>query len=328
MIRYLKTIFVLLLTISLFCRHTAAQPGGLSSKEQEAIVHKIADLIKTHYVSVEKGAAIAQHLVKTYQDGAFNKATDNRVFDSLMTTTLQAYSHDGHLFVRHDTAIVNNILAAEKDAATPEGEDLFYYGADAAKKNYGFQEIRILEGNIGYIKLSEINISGKSLPVLCAAMQLIANTTALIIDLRYNGGGGTDIGAVFESFFLPANTPLLEFKDRKGHVEVDKTVSWLQQQPYKQPLFIAVNKRTASAAEAFAYVLQAHKRAKVIGQPTAGAANWNTYYAVNPEIFVSISTAAPVLPGTDKTWEQKGIQPDYITLPGAELEQIHKLVHQ
>lgn len=150
----------------------------------------------------------------------------------------------------------------------------------------------------------------------------------MIIDLRHNGGGGTDIGAVFESFFLPANTPLLEFKDRKGHVEVDKTVSWLQQQPYKQPLFIAVNKRTASAAEAFAYVLQAHKRAKVIGQPTAGAANWNTYYAVNPEIFVSISTAAPVLPGTDKTWEQKGIQPDYITLPGAELEQIHKLVHQ
>lgn len=324
--RYLKAIGVLLLTVPLFCYYAAAQSGSLSLKDKEVIIHKIAALIKTHYVSVEKGAAIAQHLVKTYQAGGFNEATNHRAFDSLVTATLRAFSHDGHLFVRHDTTIVNNILAAQKEAATPEGEDLFYFGPDAAKKNYGFQEVKILEGNVGYIKLSEINISGKSLPVLCAAMQLVANTAALIIDLRNNGGGGSDIGAVFESFFLPGNTPLLEFKNREGHVVVDKTVSWLQQQSYKKPLFIAVNNKTASAAEAFTFVLQAHKRAKVIGQPTAGAANWNTYYAVNAEIFVSISTAAPVLPGTDKTWEQKGVQPDYITLPGEELEQINKLI--
>ncbi|MRG45536.1 hypothetical protein GFS24_10445 [Chitinophaga sp. SYP-B3965] len=287
------------------------------------IIEKTAALIKEHYVFEEKGAKIAAHLLAQNKAGAFRNATTPKVLDSMVTKTLREYSHDGHLFFSYDPETAANTGKKEEG----DSEDLFYYGPKAVENNYGFREVKILDGNIGYIKLSEINISEKSLPVLYAAMRFVANTKALIIDLQFNGGGGSSIGSVFESYFLPKNTPLLEFKSRTGGIEADKTVPWLTEEKYTKPVYIMVNNRTASAAEAFAYVLQAHKRAIVIGQTSAGAANMNTFYPVNDEYFVSISTAAPTLPGTDQSWEQKGIQPDHVTKPGEEIKFIKAQIH-
>lgn len=286
------------------------------------IIERTAQLIKEHYVFEEKGAKIAEHLLAQYKAGAFRKATTPRALDSMVTITLREYSHDGHLYFRYDPETAANSNKKEEEG----GEDIFYYGPKAVENNYGFREVKISDGNIGYIKLSEINISDKSLPLLYAAMRFVTNTKALIIDLQNNGGGGSNIGSVFESYFLPKNTTLLEFKSRTGAVQVERTVTWLTEEKYNKPVYIMVNKGTASAAEAFAYVLQAQKRALVIGQASAGAANMNTFYPVNKEYFVSISTAAPTLPGTDQSWEQKGVQPDHVTAPGEEVRFIKGLV--
>jgi hypothetical protein len=40
--------------------------------------------------------------------------------------------------------------------------------------------------------------------------------------------------------------------------------------------------------------------------------------------YVSISTGAPALPGTNKFWEGVGVQPNHITAPGGELEFIER----
>jgi C-terminal processing protease CtpA/Prc len=285
------------------------------AQAQQTIIEKTAQLIKTHYVSEEKGAKIAAHLLQQYKAGAFN----TKPLDSVVTAVLQNFSHDGHLFFRYDPK-------TREEVKEEANEDMFYYGPKAKEDNYGFREVKILDGNIGYIKLSEINISDKSLPVLYAAMRFVSNTKALIIDLQYNGGGGSNIGSVFESYFLPKNTPLLDFKSRTGGVVEEKTVTWLTEEKYNKPLYILVNGRTASAAEAFAYALQAHKRAKIIGQTSAGAANMNVFHRVNNEYYVSVSVAAPALPGTDSSWEQKGVQPDHVTKPGEEIKVIKELI--
>lgn len=314
-------VFALLLSSSI----TRAQSSApVAQNEMAAAVNRIAVLIKENYVFEEKGKKIADDLLKQYRQGALDKANNWQVFDSLVTGIISKAGQDGHLYVRYDPQMVKTLRAPEDTSSAQE--DMFLHGPQARDKNFGFREVSILENNIGYIKVSEINISVKSLPALYAAMQLVANTRALVIDLRNNGGGGSDIGPVFESFFLPANKVLLEVKGRTSVLESVKTVGWITQEKYKQPLYILVNKKTASAAEAFAFTLQAQGRAVIVGQSSAGGAHMNSWYPVNDEIFVSVSTAAPVLPGTTVSWEQKGVKPDHVTEEGKELELVRGLM--
>lgn len=89
---------------------------------------------------------------------------------------------------------------------------------------------------------------------------------------------------------------------------------------------ILINKKTASAAEALAFALQANRRAVVVGRPSAGAAHMNSWYVVNDEVFVSVSTGAPTLPGTDRSWEGRGVQPDQTVAEGDEIEYVRRKV--
>lgn len=297
------------------CR--AQQPDP---KEVQAAVSVIARLIETNYVYPQKGKQIAAHLLAEHKKGVFRNCDNWKMFDSLTTRSLRTFSRDGHLYVRNDPGTVKNLRARDTATAAAFNYELFYTGPEAVQNNFGFREAKVLEGNIGYLRLSEINISAKSLPVLYSAMRFIANTRALIIDLRDNGGGGSEVGAVLESFFLPKDVPLLEFKSRHGESTTEKTVTWLTEPLYERPLIILINKGTASAAEAFAYSLQHTGRAVIVGQPSAGAAHMNTWYPVNNEIYVSVSTAAPARLGTEDSWEQKGVQPDRVTEKGKEAE--------
>ncbi|WP_160712847.1 S41 family peptidase [Chitinophaga solisilvae] len=303
-----------------------AQSPAFSKSAVEAAVKETAVLIRKHYVFADQGEKIAAHLLEKYKAGAFDKATAWQGFDTVATRILRSFSHDGHLYIRCSPEKVRNIRAMEesmkKQQSLPPGVDEFFYGQEAAAINYGFAEVSVLPGNIGYIRLSQVCISGASLPVLYAAMEFVGRTKALVLDFRNNGGGGSDTGAVIESYFLPPHMPLLNFYSRTGKVTTDSTVSWLKQGPYKQPLYILVNKGTASAAEAIPFVLQAHNRAIVAGQPSAGGANHNVLRPLNDALYISISEEAPQLPGTARSWEHTGVQPDIVTAPGEELSTV------
>ncbi|MBW8683924.1 S41 family peptidase [Chitinophaga rhizophila] len=320
-------IIALILICHLCCLTAGAQ--SFSSTTANTAIKKMAALLRDHYVHKEKGDTLALRLLAAHKAGQFATAKSWKDLEQLTTSYLQEISHDGHLYVKNDPATSKQLLAAKAIPADTTGtaarklsasEDLFFYGPEAAARNYGFESVRVTPDNVGHLQLSAINISRKSLPTLYAAMRFVANTRALVIDLRNNGGGGSDTGAVFESYFLPPAMPLLVFTGRTGIQSADSTVSWLKEAPYKQPVFILVNGRTASAAEAFTFVLQKTGRALVIGERSAGGANMNVWFPVNDELLISISQMAPVWPGTTDSWEQKGIQPDCIATTPAEID--------
>lgn len=295
----------------------------LPPKEVARAVDSAAALIRRHYVFADKGDKIARHLEEKYKTGAFGQLSNWKAFDSLGTAILRHFSGDGHLYLRYNPEKVQQLRAQQQSA---HGADDFFHSKKAREHNYGFREVKVLHGNTGYIKMEEINISDESLPVLQAAMTFVSHTEVLIIDLRDNGGGGSEIKPVLESYFLPGALPLLEFHSRTGEKEVDSSVALAAGLPYQGALYVLVNKKTASAAEAFAYVMQAQHRAKIVGQPSAGAANHNAFFVVNNAVFISISVAAPVLPGTQQSWEGAGVQPDVVTATGEELNEVLKLV--
>nr|WP_295927796.1 S41 family peptidase [uncultured Dyadobacter sp.] len=317
----LNAIFLLLC-----CPYALGQ--ALSVREIDAAIAIMAQRIDTAYVFQEKGQKIAEHLRSERRQGRFSAAKNWHDLAVSVSKSLQEFSRDGHLYVRYDPKTVKELQKPAQpgaDTAT-QSYDAFFDGKDAAERNFGFRDVKVLDGNIGYIEISEINISVNSLPTLFAAMRFVANTRALVIDLRNNGGGGSNAGSVMESFFLPKHTPLLEFRTRNGSMQTEKTVGWLLEPKYEKPLFILVNQGTASAAEAFAYALQKHRRAKIVGRRSAGAAFMNSWYPVNEHLYVSVSTGAPTWPGTTGNWEATGVQPDYTVPDGTELAAVIEML--
>jgi hypothetical protein len=272
-----------------------ANAQQISAADKNAAIQQIAKQIAANYIDPEKGGQIASHIQTANFKGMFDKATTWKDFDEMVTKELREFSQDGRLCVM--------------------------YGASQTQGPVDMiQESRVLEGNIGYLKVPTININRNNVNVLYDAMKKMQGTKALIIDLRDNGGGGSEIGPVFESFFLPPGTATLQFTTRDRNFTIDSTVSWLKEKTYEHPVYILVNRKTASAAEAFAFVLQQNRRAKIVGERSAGAAYMNSWYPVDDKNYVSVSTSAPSIPGNDISWEQTGVQPDIKVKKGDALE--------
>jgi hypothetical protein len=294
----------------------AAQAVGaqqITSEDKNAAIQTIAKQIAANYIFPEKGGQIAMHLHTENFKGAFNKAENWKQFDELVTKELKSFSHDDHLYVSNDPEIAKGL----KETSTRAGGRV---NIEPLINTKMVQESKVIAGNIGYLKFTSINITRNNLSEIADAMNSIRDTKALVIDLRDNGGGGSEMGPVLESYFLPAGKPTLQFTTRDGNVTVDSTVNWLQEKRYEHPVYIIVNRKTASAAEAFAFILQQNRRAKIIGETSSGAAYMNSWFAVNDENFVSVSTAAPSLPGKELSWQDEGVQPDIRVKKGDALE--------
>ena len=298
----------------LFFQSAGAQQK-ITAEDKNAAIQSIAKQIAANYIYPEKGGQIASHIQTANFKGEFNKASTWQEFDELVTTELKSFSQDGHLYVKYNPDVVKDL----KNPGMTEESKGHIYG-ETSPQTAMIQESKILDGNVGYMKITAISIRKNNLQELYDAMNKMQGTKAMIIDLRDNGGGGSEVGAVLESFFLPDATPTLQFTKRDGNFTIDSTVSWLKEKKYEKPVYIIVNKKTASAAEAFAFVLQQNNRAKIVGERSAGAAYMNSWYAVDDENFVSVSTAAPSIPGKNISWELSGLQPDIKVKKGDALE--------
>lgn len=307
---------LLILEFLLLCIYGHVCAQELTKKVIEETTLEIARLIEENYVLRDKGLEIAEFLTEELNTGTYYSARNWKDLDSLISSSLNEISNDGHLFVWNNEKLAAQLsrqtLKSESNPSEEKEDDNFFNDQNAVEINFGFRQVQIMDGNTGYIQLSQINISEASLNTLYAAMEMVKNTGKLIIDLRNNGGGGSAVGPVLETFFFEQETELLEFRTREGKTDMHKTVTWLNLKRYTNPVYIIINHKTASAAEAFAFSLQHTGRATIIGEPSSGAAHMNTYFRLNDNFVLSVSTSAPFLPGTEITWEQKGIQPDLI----------------
>ena len=98
---------------------------------------------------------------------------------------------------------------------------------------------------------------------------------AIVLDLRFNGGGDAEAMADVASLFLDDGVNLGRFADRSGASFELQTYSrrlWRvpQLSQIKLPLVVLTSESTSSAAEIMVAALQARRRARVIGTTTCG----------------------------------------------------------
>ena len=149
--------------------------------------------------------------------------------------------------------------------------------------------------------------------VAVAAMNLISNTSALIIDLRRCPGGYPGMIALICSYLFgddPVHLDSIYWRD-DDITQQYWTLPFIPGKRYgDKPVYVLISKNTFSGGEAFAYILQTPKHATLVGQKTDGGAHATTPYRIHPHFEVSIPIGANINPITHDNWERKGVIPD------------------
>lgn len=279
-----------------------ADAAHLTEAEADTAVSKVESAL-AHYTFPETGAKV----IRAVEDHriALAKTSDPTAFAKTLTELMQAVGHDKHFAVFQKEVL-------PREAETPETdrqEEL----ASAARA-HGFCDVRRLPGNVGYIDLAFMAASPNVEHTIDAALGVLADTDALIIDLRTNTGGGMATADFFAGRLTGKPDPLVNvyFPKRDGSFQMlERRASPRSDgRAYDKPVFVVVSAKTISAAEEFAYDLKVLKRAIIVGATTVGAANPGELFPIGPNLAVFVPTGRVESPITHSNWEGTGVVPD------------------
>jgi C-terminal processing protease CtpA/Prc len=169
-----------------------------------------------------------------------------------------------------------------------------------------------LAGNVGYIDLRSFSPASMAAKKAAEAMNSLATTDALLIDLRRNGGGDPAMVALLISYSVDGEPiHLNDFVGRDGNVQQQFWTSRdVEGKRYGgKDVYVLTSSFTFSAAEEFAYNLTTLKRATLVGETTGGGANPVTFFEIDDRFRISVPTARARNPITMTNWEGTGVAP-------------------
>ncbi|MCG6206517.1 S41 family peptidase [Rhodopseudomonas sp. HC1] len=273
-----------------------SQSVSLDRQAVGKVVGGIAVELREGYVFPDTGVRAADALEKALGEGAYAGVTDPAQFARILTEQLGAITKDSHMRVIFGSPFRNQ-------------------PPPAASQGAGF-EVKRLDGNIGYIHLARFVPPDIFKPAADEAMRNLADTAALVIDMRDNGGGHPGSVAYLISFLLDPGKSVhindLIWRNR-GTATFRTESFWSVATPVHyvdKPVYVLVGPKTYSAGEEFAYDLQALKRATVVGEKTRGGANPGGLKDLGSDIFVVVPTGRAENPMTHGNWGGVGVQPD------------------
>jgi len=170
-------------------------------------------------------------------------------------------------------------------------------------------EARRLASGFGYIKFDHWKSPADAL--FNAELGKLSDTPGLIIDLRANGGGQTDVLLNIASNFFATSTYTGGFRRRDG--TLDRYMTHAPAHLYRQHIVILIDERSASASETFSIFMQESKRAYVIGRQSNGALLNTRIQKIKGGGTLRVSIRAYVSPN-GRVPEGTGVVPDQ-TIP-------------
>jgi hypothetical protein len=283
---------------------------AVSDVNRDELIEQTAKLLREIYVFPDVAEKMATSIEQKNFEGGYDSINDLAGLTQQMTLDLQAISHDKHLGMMPEPSALPS--GATQPGGNQPGGDL----AAARAGNFGFRELEILPGNIGYLDLRGFIPAELGGPTAIAAMNFLANTSAIIFDLRSNGGGDPSMIQLISSYLFDKRQHLNSFYIRRG----DRTEEFWTQETVSgpkmvdTPVYILTSSFTFSAAEEFTYNLKNMQRATVVGETTGGGAHPVDMHYLDLGDGLRAHLALPfgraINPITGTNWEGTGVAPD------------------
>lgn len=111
----------------------------------------------------------------------------------------------------------------------------------------------------------------------------------LVIDLRNNPGGSVQAALETASLFLTPDQLVFSVKGRSAKTEEVRVPKLTH--PYKFPVAVLINEKSASASEILSGALQDHDRATILGEPSYGKGLVQRVYTLSSNTGLALTTA-------------------------------------
>lgn len=305
------TISVILLCSVAFAQESSGPAGPMLILET---VDALADLVDKEYFDAEMADRIAHRLKDKLAQGHYVDVSSERDLATELTRDMFVLSKDKHLTVFEVDQPKNEQVPTKKRNLPREERGRI--------ENFGVRRVEVLANNVGYLNLTSFYRPDEANESIAAAMGVLQNADSLIIDMRENGGGSPGTVAILASYlFEQSNLPLFKIISRDSSSRQYSTLSKPPRSQNKsRPIFVLTSARTFSAGEGFAFILQERKRALIVGEITAGAANPGRPFRINQRFEVVIPTGRIATEVTGLNWEGLGVRPD---IPSAAAEALN-----
>lgn len=291
----------------------AADEYRLDAAARETAVERLARSLETLYVKPALGDSLARHVRGRLAARSYDELSSPRAFANALSHDLDSIAHDLHLWVRYFPPMTNG----------GQGPDL-----DETWLNHGYPSARIMDGNVGYLDVRNFNPGPAAIRAMTAAMTLVSDCDALIVDIRNNGGGTTPMMVRLASYLFADSVHLADLYWRdlpdtiRGWTQPGSVAVHLS----RQPVYVVTSRRTFSAAEHFAYSLQETRRATIVGERTRGGAHSarGGLQDLGSGLRALVPSGAAVGTRTKANWERVGVAPDVVVADSLAVRVAHR----
>lgn len=285
--------------------------GPITAELRDETIAAILRELPARYVYPDLTAPAVAAIRERQGRGEYAGISTGQALAAALTQHINEVLKDAHFRVFFSVARLPERVQADK----PTPEELAKHAEVERAVNGGFERAERLPGNIGYLEVRSFGFTRRGYDAAAAAMAFLAETDALIVDIRRNGGGDPDMVATLTTYLFGESVHLNDIYYRPDNATRQYwTLPGVPGRRYLgREVYVLTSKQTGSGAEEFAYNLQQLKRATIVGETTWGGANPGDVVRLGDHFSAFVPTGAAINPITKTNWEGVGVKPDVAT---------------